>query len=324
MAAHLSNKGKVAIVGCGLIGQSWAMIFASAGYKVYIYDVLSEQIENAKNMIQNSLKDYQEKGCLKGSLSLEEQFSLITGTSVLKECLEDAIFIQESVPEILQIKHQVYRGIDMFMSDNAILSSSSSTYLPSVLSEHISHRSQFIVSHPVNPPYFIPLVELVPAAWTSERVVKRTREIMTEIGMKPVTLTTEIRGFALNRIQFAIINECYNLVQDGVLSAKDIDRVMCEGLGLRYAFLGPLETMHLNSSGIEDYCKRFGSSIFEVSKTFKPTPLLEGKGLEEVVRQVNQMSPISKISERVKWRDECLHKLMQLKESNKCDTHEKH
>ncbi|XP_008487363.1 lambda-crystallin homolog, partial [Diaphorina citri] len=125
----------------------------------------------------------------------------VPGTPVLRECLEDAIFIQESVPEILQIKHQVYRAIDIFMSSNTILSSSTSSFLPSVLSEHSTHRSQFIVAHPVNPPYFIPLVEIVPAAWTSERVITRTREIMTEIGMKPVTLTTEIRGFALNRIQ---------------------------------------------------------------------------------------------------------------------------
>ncbi|XP_026689068.1 lambda-crystallin homolog, partial [Diaphorina citri] len=162
------------------------MIFASAGYKVSLYDVLSEQIENAKNTIQHTLQDYHQKGCLKGSLSPEEQFGLISGTPVLRECLEDAIFIQESVPEILQIKHQVYRAIDIFMSSNTILSSSTSSFLPSVLSEHSTHRSQFIVAHPVNPPYFIPLVEIVPAAWTSERVITRTREIMTEIGMKPV------------------------------------------------------------------------------------------------------------------------------------------
>ncbi|KAI5738380.1 hypothetical protein M8J77_006240 [Diaphorina citri] len=313
MASHLSNKGKVAIVGCGLIGQAWAMIFASAGYKVSLYDVLSEQIENAKNTIQHTLQDYHQKGCLKGPLSPEEQFGLISGTPVLRECLEDAIFIQESVPEILQIKHQVYRAIDIFMSSNTILSSSTSSFLPSVLSEHSTHRSQFIVAHPVNPPYFIPLVEIVPAAWTSERVITRTREIMTEIGMKPVTLTTEIRGFALNRIQFAVLNECYHLVHDGVLSAKDIDRVMSEGLGLRYAFLGPLETIHLNSAGIEDYCKRFGNSIFEVSQTFKPTPLLDGTGLKEVAKQVNQMCPISQIPDRAKWRDDCLYKLSKLK-----------
>ncbi|KAL1458911.1 hypothetical protein WDU94_010935 [Cyamophila willieti] len=114
-------------------------------------------------------------------------------------------------------------------------------------------------------------------------------------------------------MQFAIINECYHLVQDGVLSAKDIDRVMSEGLGLRYAFLGPLETIHLNSTGIEDYCKRFGGSIFEVSQTFKPTPLLEGSGLREVAKQVNQMSPINRIPDRAKWRDECLYKLAMLK-----------
>lgn len=106
-----------------------------------------------------------------------------------------------------------------------------------------------IVSHPVNPPYYVPLVELVPAPWTKPEIVKTTRSLMEEIGQEPVSLTKEVEGFALNRIQYAILNETWRLVQDGILDVKDIDKVMSCGLGPRYAFMGPLETAHLNAEG---------------------------------------------------------------------------
>lgn len=137
-----------------------------------------------------------------------------------------------------------------------------------------------IVSHPVNPPYYVPLVEIVPAPWTNPEIVLKTRQIMEEIGQAPVSLSREIEGFALNRIQYvfklneivftlfiidtdssiyfryAILNEVWRLVNDKILSVEDIDKVMSEGLGMRYAFLGALETAHLNAEGMKSYCER--------------------------------------------------------------------
>lgn len=123
----------------------------------------------------------------------------------------------------------------------------------------------------------MPLVEIVPAPWTNPEVVQKTRAIMDEIGQKPVTLSREIEGFALNRIQYAILNETWRLVEAGILNVKDIDSVMSDGLGMRYAFLGPLETAHLNAEGMENYFERYSKTIHAVSETMGPTPKWKGQ-----------------------------------------------
>lgn len=176
-----------------------------------------------------------------------------------------------------------------------------------------SPRQNAIVSHPVNPPYYVPLVEVVPAPWTDPAVAKKTRAIMEEIGQAPVSLSREISGFVLNRIQYAILNETYHLVADGILDVKDVDIVMSEGLGMRYAFLGPLETAHLNAEGFTNYCERYAPTIYSVSKDLKPPPKFEGPVVQEMSKQLEALVPLDKLQERRNWRDLCLTKLSQLK-----------
>lgn len=306
----------IGIIGSGLIGRSWAMIFASAGYKVTIYDIQESLVKTALNEISLRLQKLEMDKTLRGTLSASEQIQLIDGCNDLKTIVQSNSFLQECIPENVDLKKDLYKQIDEVIGDKTIISTSTSTFLPSLLSRELSHRSQFIVSHPVNPPYFVPLVEIVPAPWTMSWVVESTLDLMQKVGQAPIVLKKEVPGFALNRIQYAILNECFNLIEDNVLSVEDVDKVMTEGLGRRYAFLGPLETTHLNAEGFKNYVERYAEGMYSVSKDFKPVPKFTGPVVENIDQQLNKITPLDKLSERRVWRDESLIKLSQLKKRN--------
>lgn len=312
--AEPGTKGKVGIVGSGLVGKSWAMIFAGAGYEVVVYDIIPSQVSDALTSIQSQLTDLKKSGMLRGTLSPEEQFSLIKGCSNLQEAVTDAVYVQECVPEKLDLKARVFKDIEQFVNDDTIMASSTSCITPSEFTGELKRRSQCLVAHPVNPPYYAPLVEVVPSEWTDPSFVERARKILEHVGQVPVCMKKELPGFVLNRVQYAIINECWRLVTSGVISAEDIDKVMWAGLGMRYAFIGPLEVMHLNAEGMENYIERYGPTIEQVSSTFGPNPSYSGAGLREVVQQLNLRSPLDQLEERRKWRDTRLAALAKLKQ----------
>ncbi|EDL36173.1 crystallin, lamda 1, isoform CRA_b, partial [Mus musculus] len=260
--------GGVVIVGSGLIGRSWAMLFASGGFKVKLYDIEQQQITDALENIRKEMKSLEQSGSLKGSLSAERQLSLISGCGNLAEAVEGAVHIQidglwngipskkstcrcvlhrtnkhssllplgssqECVPENLELKKKIFAQLDRIVDDRVILSSSSSCLLPSKLFSGLAHVKQCIVAHPVNPPYYVPLVELVPHPETAPATMDRTYALMKKIGQSPVRVLKEIDGFVLNRLQYAVISEAWRLVEEEIVSPSDLDLVMSDGLGMR-------------------------------------------------------------------------------------------
>lgn len=306
---------EVLIVGSGLIGRSWAMLFASGGFKVKLYDIEQQQITNALENIRKEMKALEQAGSLKGSLSAEQQLSLISGCSNLAEAIEGAVHIQECVPENLDLKKKIFAQLDRMVDDRVVLSSSSSCLLPSKLFAGLAHVKQCIVAHPVNPPYYVPLVELVPHPETSPATMDRTYALMRKIGQSPVRVLKEVDGFVLNRLQYAIIAEAWRLVEDGIVSPGDLDLVMSDGLGMRYAFIGPLETMHLNAEGMLSYCDRYSEGMKRVLKTFGSIPEFSGATVEKVNQAMCVKVPADPehLAARREWRDECLMRLAKLK-----------
>lgn len=175
-----------------------------------------------------------------------------------------------------------------------------------------------LVAHPVNPPYYVRLVELVPSRWTADETMLRARQHQERLGQAPVTLRRDARGFSLNRIQYAILHEVWSQIDDGLLSIEDADTVMREGLGPRYAFMGPCETIHLNADGgVDDYCRRYGEAIGYVSETLRPAAQGRIDADSETARRIHaamaERIPIDRIHERMQWRNERLAALAQLK-----------
>lgn len=323
MADHEKGKGKIAIIGSGLIGRNWAMIFAGAGYHPCLFDVDPGQVSRALEATETHLKDYEKKGQLRGQETAEEQFRRIKGSSSLQECLQEAFYVQECVPENIDLKKKVFSQIDEFARDDMILASSSSCLLASMFAGSIKHRENTLVVHPVNPPYFLPLVEIVPAPFTKPEVTLKARALMEEIGQSPITLKFESLGFAVNRIQYACINECWNMYQTGLLSAEDIDKICTDGLGMRYAFIGPLETMHLNANGIKDYCERYAQGAYNVQKeTFHPVPVMyDTDTAEKIQEEFKNHLPLEELQERRKWRDNMLAGLAKYKQEMNSEKH---
>lgn len=280
-----------------------------------LYDIEQQQITNALENIRKEMKLLEQLGSLKGALSVEEQLSLISGCSSIAEAVEGAMHIQECVPENLELKKKIFAQLDRIVDNRVILSSSSSCLLPSKLFAGLAHVKQCIVAHPVNPPYYVPLVELVPHPETAPATVDRTHALMRKIGQSPVRVLREIDGFVLNRLQYAIISEAWRLVEEGIVSPSDLDLVMSDGLGMRYAFIGPLETMHLNAEGMVSYCDRYSEGMKRVLKTFGPVPEFSGATVEKVDQAMCAKVPADPehLAARRRWRDDCLMRLAKLK-----------
>ncbi|KAF2362507.1 3-hydroxyacyl-CoA dehydrogenase NAD binding [Trinorchestia longiramus] len=302
----MDSPKKIGIIGSGTIGRSWAMLFTAAGYQVFLFDVQPEQVTGALQDVQRQLHSLEELGLLKGSDSAKVQFSRIKGTSSLQECVAGACYVQECVPEQRDLKQKVFQDLDAIVGEDTILASSVSAMMPSTFMEGLKHGKNCVVAHPTNPPYFVPMVEVIPSPWTSPSVLSKTETIMLEIGQEPVVFKKEFPGFGSNRIQYAILNECYHLVQDGVLTPEGVDRLVKFGLGPRYAWMGPLETIVLNADGIRSYLERYSSTINTISATLKGPPDWTFPAVEPLAKQLEELFPLDKLQERRNWRDERL------------------
>lgn len=243
------------IVGAGLIGRAWAHVFARAGWQVRVWDPSPQSRETAAAAIAQSLHDLARHGLVTDPEAAARRVVVV---AELADALADAHYVQESGPEVLETKAATFVQLDALAPPEAILASSTSAIVASLFTEKLPGRARCIVAHPVNPPHLVPVVELCGAPWTSPATRARARSILREVGQVPIEVKKEIDGFILNRLQAALLSEAFRLVQEGYVSPEDLDHTVADGLGLRWAFMGPFETIELNApGGIADYCERY-------------------------------------------------------------------
>jgi 3-hydroxyacyl-CoA dehydrogenase len=234
----------------------------------------------------------------------------ITSTSTLAEAVGDADYVQESTLEKLEIKQEVFRQLDAAAPANCILGSSTSTIQTSRFTEGLKGRHRCLVAHPVNPPHVVPLVEISPAPWTSDEVVARARALHERAGQVAITVKKEVEGFILNRLQGALLLEAWRLVGEGYVSVEDADKCVRDGLGLRWAFMGPFETIDLNApGGVADYARRYGPLYYGMLKDVKPQPWTE-ELIAKVEAERREVMPDSEHASREVWRDRRLMALV--------------
>ena len=218
--------------------------------------------------------------------------------------------MQENGPENVAEKQRIFMELDLLAHADTVLASSTSGIPASAFTEGLNGRSRCLVAHPVNPPYLIPLVELCPAPWTDPGVTERTRALMTRAGQVPATVRHEMDGFALNRLQGALLAEAFRLLADNVISPTDLDALVKHGLGLRWSFMGPLETIDLNApGGLADYCTRYGPLYATLQRQMQPR--LWDKALIDRVNAVRRAElPANMQAVRQEWRDRRLMALL--------------
>jgi len=231
----------------------------------------------------------------------------VSTTDNLEDALKGAIYVQECIPEVLELKIKVFSQLDSLASPDTILASSTSAIPPSKFTEGLKGRNRCLVSHPINPPHVIPLVEIIPAPWTDQAVVAKAKAIMESVGNKPVVLKKEVPGFAQNRLQYALLAESLRLVEDGVLSPADVDTTVVYGLAMRYSFMGPFQTIDLNApQGVSDYCKRYLNGIYPILQSQDNARNFSPETVQQVDSHQRSLYPQEKIPQAVEWRDKRL------------------
>ena len=300
----MSEDKIVAIVGCGLIGRAWATIFARAGWAVRLTDSDERTLAEAPDLIRHELEGLARHG-LARDVSLAAS-RIITAAS-LEAAVANAAFVQENGPENVEVKRALFARLDAVAPEHAILASSTSAIIASRFTEHLAGRARCLVAHPVNPPHLVPLVELSGAPWTSADTIERARLVYLEIGQVPITVLKETDGFILNRLQGALLAEAFRLVGEGFVSAEDLDKTVKDGLGLRWSFMGPFETIELNApGGIADYCARYTGFYKSLAADAAGAAVYEPPNIDRVIEAWPHAASPHRIARRTVWRNENL------------------
>lgn len=285
-----------------MIGRAWAISFLRGGHSVALWD--AEPTATAH--LRDSLPDAFD--ALRAHDLLNEDTGPLLARLRLCDTPEEAVIgarhVQENTPETIESKRAIFARLDAAAGVETVLASSTSGLLPSAIFEGLKHPERCLIAHPINPPYLVPAVEVVPGPHTSRAVLDRTTAFLKSVGQSPIVMEKEVDGFLMNRLQGALLNEAFRLVAEGYASAEDVDIGIRDGLALRWAFMGPFETIDLNApNGVSDYVARYAGLYQKIRDKAAPDPDWAGPVLDKIETDRRARLPIGDIPERQTWRD---------------------
>ena len=303
------DENQIGVVGAGLIGMSWAGLFSAFGYETIVYDPYLKKQNLA----------HQEISKIWGSLDL--LFDDLKNKKEVKfsdkiDDLKSSIFIQENCPEDLSLKQEIISKIEKIVSKDTVISSSTSSFMPSELQNGCTEPERIIVGHPMNPPHLIPIVEIVLGKTFNQEISSRAKSFYNSLQRVPVQIKKEMRGHLANRLTSALYREAVYLVSEGVADVEDVDTVMSNGPGLRLALLGPHMNYHLGGGegGYRSYLEHLGPSQEARWKTLGQTPLTKDLK-EKLIHGIESQKP--EMSELIPKRDNSLIEILKIKKENK-------
>lgn len=301
----LTQGHPVAIVGAGLVGAGWALVFARAGLTVRIYDANPAISKACIPLIEQQVADLIEFGLLTESAHVI--IARLKVCETLAEAVEGAAYVQESILERTDVKRALMLALEEVAGPDLVIGSSSSGIPASAFASGLNISSRVIIAHPVNPPYLVPVVEIVPSPDTSPAVTEFTARLMAAVGQSVVHVRKEVEGFVLNRLQAVLLREAWALVEDGVATCEDIDKTIRDGLGWRWSFMGPFETIDLNAvGGVADYAQRLGPLYRRIANSRSHQDEWSPALIGAVEGQRREYLTHDELESRREWRDRAL------------------
>jgi 3-hydroxyacyl-CoA dehydrogenase len=301
---------RVAIIGTGVIGASWASLFLAKGLEVVATDVAPNAEAALKRFIEAAWPALKRLGLATGASQSKLSFTADLATAV-----KGADLVQENGPERIEFKRKLYGQLDELLPAEVIIASSSSGLTMSEIQSGCrAHPERCVIGHPFNPPHLVPLVEIVGGAKTSEETIQSVAEFYTALGKRTIRLHKEVPGHVANRLQSALSREVYYLVAEGVVSAADADTALSWGPGLRWGIMGSLLLNHLGGGqgGIEHFFEQFAAPMTAWWKVLGQ-PLLTPEVQKQLIDSVRAEVGSRSVDELAAERDELLLELIELR-----------
>jgi 3-hydroxypropionate dehydrogenase (NADP+) len=311
----MQSKGKqIACVGAGTIGRSWATLFAGKGYDVVLQDTDERALKTARKTITTNFRDLTNFG-LVSKAEARRAIGRITYTMDLREAVAHADFVQESVPEYLQLKRKIFSRISSLVSPNVVIASSTGGLLMSKIQSAAKRAERCVVIHPCQlPVHLTRLVEIVPGRLTNENTKKNAAQLMSNIGKQPIVMKREVQDYITNRLQFTLFREAVDMVGRGIVSAADADAALCEFSKASFCInFGPFLQAHIHGGphglgGIEacmDYYAKILPDTWRSLAKWTEMPRKVRLVVQRSVRQMVRKRGLSE-TELVRWRDRSL------------------